>query len=56
MNWNYGYAGRMILYFLDKCESNLDVEVSNITVGAEGNIDSLLASLSYSVESELALA
>lgn len=41
---------------VNKCESTTDVEVSNITVGDNGNIDALLGSLSYEVESELALA
>ncbi len=58
MNWVYRYAGRMALYFLNKCELKTDVDKSNITVGSEGNIDSLLNSLSYTVaeERELELA
>jgi len=54
--WDYRYARRMILYFCDKCRSKIDAEVSNYTVGVNGNVDSLLSSLSYQVEQELAFA
>lgn len=56
MDLNYRYAGRVALYFLKKCKLRINVEVSSITVGDNGNIDALLNSLSYEVESELALA
>ena len=46
----------MALYFLNECVQTINVEKSNITVGDNGNIDALLSSLSYEVESELALA
>jgi len=46
----------MILYFLNKCELKIDAEVSDITVGDNGNVDSFLSSLSYEVEAELAYA
>lgn len=46
----------MILYFLNECESKIDAEVSNYTVGVNGNVDALLNSLSYEVEQELAFA
>ena len=41
---------------INKCEQTINVEKSNITVGDNGNIDALLSSLSYELESELALA
>lgn len=50
MDCIFRYAGRIILYFLNKCELNINVEVSSITVGDNGNIDSLLNSLAYSTE------
>lgn len=56
MNRDYRYAGRMVLYFLNECEQTINVEKSNITVGEDGNIDSLLNSLSYEVAGERELA
>lgn len=55
-DWDYRYAGRMVIYFLNKLGRTINVEKSNITVGDNGNIDALLSSLSYELESELALA
>ena len=54
---NYRYAGRLVIYFLNKLDQKInDVELSNITVGDNGNVDALINSLSYELESELALA
>lgn len=57
-HWDYRYARGKVIYLFDKLgqTTNANVELSNVTVGENGNIDSLLASLSYEVESELALA
>ena len=46
----------MVLYLFNKCDPTIKVEVSSISVGEDGNIENLLSSLSYEVESELALA
>jgi len=53
----------MTIYFLKKCgltiNANINVakaEISNVTVGENGNLDNFLASLSYEVPMELELA
>lgn len=48
---DYRYAGRMVLYFLNKCESIINVEKSTIEVGTD--IDEMLAGI-FSEELELA--
>lgn len=54
--WIYRYAGRMVLYSLNECEQKINAEVSNYTVGVNGNVDALLNSLSYEVVNEQELA